>query len=415
MWAADMASSKRGVSRSLVYGVLTMPATHDRHSTTTDAPTLYLALELGWDTWKLAFTEAPARKPRLRTIAARDTDALAREIDRARDRLGLPADAPVLACYEAGRDGFWPHRHLAGRGITCLVVDPASIEVNRRARRAKSDALDAAHLVAMLIRYDRGERKVWAVAKVPSPEDEDRRQPHRELMALKGERTEHTNRIKGLLASLGLAVVVDGRFAERLARLRQWDGTPVPEGLARRLTREFERWALVDRQVRELEAAQRRAVRRDETPAVDQIRRLLDLKAIGPVGATLLVREVFAWRAIRNRRELAALAGLAPTPYGSGKSEREQGVSKAGNRRVRWVMVELAWMWLRHQPKSALSRWYARRFGAGNARLRKVGVVALARKLLIALWKYLETGELPEGAEVVPWSKKLNGRLPSGA
>lgn len=394
-----------------------MPATHVPDSTPAAVPTLYLAFELGWTTWNLAFTTGMAQKPRLRTIRARDLDALRLEIQRARQRFGLTEDAPMVSCYEAGRDGFWLQRFLDKEGLHNIVVDAASIEVNRRARRAKRDGLDVAKLLTMLIRWHGGEHALWGVVvvNVPTPEDEDRRQLHRELMALKDERTEHSNRIKGLLARLGLDVVVDDRLIERLAGLRQWDGTPVPAGMHQRLVREFERWTLVDRQVRDLENAQRRAIRCDATPEVEKIRRLLDLKAIGPVSATLFVREFFGWRKIKNRRELASLAGLAPTPYASGASQREQGISKAGNRRLRWMAVEIAWMWLRYQPGSALSLWYQRRFGAGNARLRKVGIVALARKLLIALWKYLETGEVPEGAEFTPWEKKLNGRLPAAA
>lgn len=392
-----------------------MPATHVPDSTATVAPTLYLAFELGWTTWNLAFTTGMAQKPRLRTIRARDLDALRLEIRRARQRFGLSDDTPLVSCYEAGRDGFWLQRFLDKEGVRNIVVDAASIEVNRRARRAKSDGLDVGKLLTMLIRWHGGEHALWSVVNVPTPDDEDRRQPHRELMALKDERTEHSNRIKGLLASLGLDVVVDDRLIERLRGLRMWDGAPVPVGMHQRLVREFERWALVDRQARDLENAQRRAIRSDDTPEVEKIRRLLDLKAIGPVSATLFVREFFGWRQIKNRRELASLAGLAPTPYDSGASRREQGISKAGNRRLRWMAVEIAWGWLRWQPKSALSLWYQRRFGAGNARSRKVGVVALARRLLIALWKYLDHGEVPEGAEFTPWPKKLNGRLPAGA
>jgi transposase len=182
-----------------------------------------------------------------------------------------------------------------------------------------------------------------------------------------------------------------------------------------RIEREFARWQLVDGQLRELENRQRRDVRDDDVAQVEPVRRWLDLRGVGPVTAWLLVRVVFGWRKIANRRELASLVGLDPTPYQSGQSHREQGISKAGNRRVRWALVELAWMWLRHQPESALSRWYQERFGAGNARARKIGIVALARKLLIALWKYVEQGEVPEGAVVVPWVKKLNGRLPAAA
>jgi transposase len=386
-----------------------MSATHDHDSTSTVSPKLYVAFELGWTSWNLAFTTGMAQKPRLRTVPARDLDGLQREIERAKHRFGLPDTTEILSCYEAGRDGFWLHRCLEKDGVNNSVVDAASIEVNRRARRAKSDRLDVGKLLTMLIRYHGGERKLWSVVRIPTPDDEDRRQPHRELMAVKGERTEHSNRMKGLLASVGLDILVDEHLPKRLELLRQWDGRPVPPELTARILREFQRWTLADRQARDLESAQRRAFRDDETADVEKLRLLLDLKAIGPMSATVFVREFFGWRAIKNRRELASLAGLAPTPYASGDSQREQGISKAGNRRLRWMAVEIAWGWLRWQPKSALSVWYQRRFGSGNARLRKVGIVALARKLLIALWRYLDQGEVPEGAEFTPWVKKLNG------
>jgi len=390
-----------------------MSATHATQSNTTAAPKLYLALELSWNSWKLAFTVGPGQKARLRTIPARNTELLLAEIQKAKARFGLSDDTPVVSCYEAGRDGFWLHRYLVHKGIDNRVVDSASIEVNRRKRRAKSDALDAVKLVEMLIRSHNGETKVWRVVRIPTVADEDRRQRHRELIELKAQRTEHSNRIKGLLATFGLDIRVDAELPRRLEGLRQWDGAPLPPGLVARVLRELARWQQVDGQVGALTNEQRRAVRDDKEPHVELVRRLLDLKGIGPVGAWILVREVFGWRSIKNRRELASLAGLVPTPYGSGEVDREQGISKAGNRRVRWVLVELAWGWLHHQPDSALSRWYRRRFGAGNARARKVGIVALARKLLVALWEYLEGGEVPEGAELVPWQKKLNGRLPA--
>jgi transposase len=383
-----------------------MSATHIRDSTTAAAPKLYLALELGWTSWKLAFTTGAAQGPRLRTIPARDLDGQRREIGRARPRFDLPDDAPVASRYEAGRDGFWIHRWLEKERVRSAVVDAASIEVNRRARRAESDRLDAVKLVTMLIRYHGGERSLRGVVRAPSVDDEDRRQPHRELIAVKAERTAHSNRIKGLLANLGLDVVVDEHLPKHLGLLRQWDGAPVPAELTARILRELERWALADRQARDLVNAQRRAFRDDATVDVERLRLLLDLRAIGPMSATLFVREFFGWRRIGNRRELAALAGLCPTPYASGESRREQGISKAGNRRLRWMAVEIAWGWLSWQPQSALSQWYRHRFGSGGA---------LARKLLIALWRYLERGEVPEGAAFTPWEKKLNGRMPAGS
>jgi transposase len=383
-----------------------MSATHTQDPTVPTTQVLYFSLELGWNTWKLAFTIGFGQKPRLRTIAARNLDGLLREIAAAKKRFGLPENAPVASCYEAGRDGFWLHRFLLAQRIENLVVDSSSIEVNRRKRRAKSDRLDAVKLVEMLIRWCNGERKVWGIVHAPSVTDEDRRQLHRELIVLKAERTAHVNAIKGLLAGLGLQASVDDNFPERLEELRQWDGFAVPPALSQRLLREFQRWQMVGRQIQELEQERTQQIRQGQTPEVQQVRWLLNLKGIGENGAWLLVGELFSWRRFQNRRELGSLAGLTPTPYDSGESRREQGISKAGNRRVRWMMVQLAWGWLQYQPGSELSQWYQRRFGDGNSRVRKLGIVALARKLLIALWKYLETGQPPAGAEVIGWDKK---------
>lgn len=386
-----------------------MATAHTINSSLGSAPVLYLALELSWGDWKLAFTTGIAQKPRLRTIPARDLVALELEISRAKERFRIPANTAVVTCYEAGRDGFWLHRYLLHRGVQNIVVDAASIEVNRRKRRAKTDRLDAVKLVAMLIRWHNGEQKLWSLVQIPSALDEDHRQLHREMISLTDERTSHINRIKGLLAGIGLAIVVDKRLPERLERLRQWDGSPVPSELRSRILREFERFALVEQQIGLLEVEQRRRIRSEKTAAAESIRLLLGLKGIGLKGAWLLVYEVFGWRTISNRRQLGSLAGLTPTPYGSGQMDREQGISKAGNKRLRWLMVQLAWMWLRHQPKSALSQWYALRFARGSGRTRKSGIVALARKLLVAFWRYATQGEVPEGAEDVPWWQKLGG------
>jgi transposase len=375
-----------------------MSATQAIHSTPTPSPVLYLALELSWKTWKLAFTVGAGQPPRIRSIPARATVLLAIEIKKAKNRFGLADDAPVVCCYEAGRDGFWIHRFLVHEGVQNIVVDSASIEVSRRKRRAKSDRLDAAKLVSMLVRWHNGEKKVWSLVRVPTVDDEDRRQLHRELIELKAELTELANRIKGLLAGLGLKITVTNKLPIVLEKLRQWDNAEVPPALKGRVLREFQRWQLVISQIGELEAQRAREIRTDPSLQGEQTRRLMSLGGIGANGAWLLVREFFGWRQIRNRRELASLAGLTPTPYDSGESRHEQGISKAGNRLVRWMMVQLAWCWLHHQPKSELSQWYQQRFGQGKSRLRKVGIVAVARKLLIALWKYLETGEVPAGA-----------------
>jgi len=363
---------------------------------------LYVAFELSWGTWKMAFTTGAGQPPRIRTVPARCTSLVLDEIKKTKLRFDLPADTPVVSCYEAGRDGFWIHRYLTSAGIQNIVVDSASIEVSRRKRRAKSDRLDALKLVSMLIRWHNGEKKVWSIVHVPTVVDEDRRQLHRELIELKSERTELANRIKGLLAGLGLKVAIGDKLPARLEKLRQWDAAVLPPALKARILRDFERWQLVVRQINELERQRAREIREDPGVQGEQTRRLIRLKGIGANGAWLLVREFFGWRKIRNRRELASLAGLTPTPYDSGGSRHEQGISKAGNRLVRWMMVQLAWGWLHHQPKSELTLWYRRRFGEGKSRVRKIGIIALARKLLIALWRYLETGEIPAGAEVHP-------------
>jgi transposase len=363
---------------------------------------------LGWTRWKLAFTIGHGQKARQRSMPARDLAALEQEIAKAKKRFRLPADGPVVSCYEAGHDGFWLHRCLTARGITNVVVDSASIEVKRRKRRAKSDRLDAEKLVTMLVRYHAGERKVWSAVHVPGVADEDQRQLHRELQELKDEQTRHSNRIKGLLASQGLALdVVDEALPQWLSSARLWDGSALGADLQQRLVREGQRWQFVHQQVLELSAERRRRIRCDDTPHVALVRQLLGLAGIGVNGAWLLVYEFFAWRKLQNRKQAGALVGLTGTPYHSGGSEREQGISKAGSRRMRRMLVELAWCWLRWQPESALSAWYARRFASGKGPARKVGIVAVARKLLIALWRYLERGEIPAGARLVDWRSKV--------
>jgi len=370
---------------------------------TTATRTLYVALEVGCDKWVLASATQAAEKPRFRTVPARDLVKLAEEIAKAKARFGLPPDAPVRTCYEAGRDGFWLHRALTAMGIGNVVVDASSIEVNRRHKQIKSDPVDARKLVHMLCRYHAGEGKVWSVVNVPSVADEDARQLHRGLKDLQRQKTGCSNRIKGLLASLGLSAPVDAKFRERLSALRDWADQPVPAGMQGRLLQEYAVWETLHRQERDAANEQERQLREGQERPLTMMRRLMGLRAVGARTAWILVQELFSWRAIKNGKELGALVGLTPVPYDSGKSKREQGISKAGNKHVRALMVELAWMWLRWQPNSALSQWYERRFGAGNKRTRKVGIVALARKLLIALWRWVDRGELPEGAEEKDW------------
>ncbi len=361
-------------------------------------PTLYLAFELGNGDWTLGFTTGFGQAPRERTIGAGDLLALAHELTQAKRRFALPAETRVLSCYEAGRDGFWLHRALTAQGVTNLVVDSSSIEVNRRQRRAKSDRLDVRKLLTMLLRYATGERRVWHVVHVPTPEAEDRRQLHRELLTTKRDRTRLTNRIKGLLASQGIRRTTLARFGTELSALRTWEGTALPPVLTRRLGREWQKVLHLTQQIRALEAERRELLHTSGDPAVRQVRQLLALQAIGVESAWLYVMEFFSWRQFANRREVGALAGLTPTPYQSGDRQRELGITRAGNRLVRAMAIEIAWAWLRWQPASALARWYEARFGQGSSRVRRIGIVALARRLLIELWRYLETGVLPEGA-----------------
>ena len=375
---------------------------------TTTTGTLYIALELGCDKWLLACTTQTAQKPRLRALPARDLGRLRDEIAKAKALFRLPADAPVRTCYEAGRDGFWLHRALTEMGIDNVVVDPSAIEVNRRSKRAQTDPIDAAKLVNLLCRYHGGERKVWSVVNVPTVADEDRRQLHRGLKDLQRQQTECSNRIQGLLAALGLTAAVDADFRTTLAGLCDWAGQPVPPGMQQRLLQEYAVWEALHRQVRDAANEQERRLREGTEPYLEKVRRLLGLKVVGVRSAWVLVMELFAWRDIKNGKELGALVGLTPVPYDSGKSQRGQGISKAGNKHVRSLIVELAWLWLRWQPASALSQWYQRRFGAGNKRARKVGIVALARKLRIALWRYVGQGELPAGAEAKDWRLRVS-------
>jgi transposase len=365
---------------------------------TTIQPQLYMAFELSQSKWLLGFTIGIGQRPRLRRIAARDLAALQTEMRLARERFGLGEDASVVSCYEAGRDGFWLHRYLSSIGVSNLVVDSASIEVNRRAKQAKTDRLDLDKLLTMLIRYQAGEKKVWHVVHVPSPGVEDHRHLHRELADLKAQRTQHTNRIKGYLANQGVCLKVAEDFPVRVESQRLWNDEPLPAGLRARLLCEYQRFQLVQEQIKALEAERREALRHSTQPEVEQVRRLLRLRSIGINCAWLYVMEFFSWRAFRNRREVGALAGLTPMPHRSGEEDHELGISKIGNRHIRAMAIEIAWVWLRYQPTSELSRWYQRRFGKGSKRLHKIGIVALARKLLIALWCYLEFGTVPAGA-----------------
>lgn len=360
-------------------------------------PMLYIAMELSAKTWRLCFGDGT--RTRQRCIEAGDFVAFCEESAKAKEWFGLPADALEVSCYEAGRDGFWIHRQLAHMVINNLVVDAGSIEVSRRRRRAKTDRLDAQSLLEKLVRYVHGERRIWQVVRVPSPEWEDRRESERERGRLLSERNRHRHRISSALVRHGVHVSIDAQLPARLDELLLDDDLhPLAARVKAAVLREYERLCLVEGQLRALECEQRREIAND--PQLEPVRRLMLLSGLGPIGAYLLVLELFGWRRFANRRELAALAGLVPMPYNSGEMARDQGISKAGNKRVRALMIELAWLWLRYQPQSKHSRWFAERFGGGSKRQRRIGIVALARRLLVDFWRFLEQGVVPAGAKL---------------
>jgi transposase len=380
-----------------------MKQTASRRKSIATGDRLLMAFELGWSEWKVAFASVMGEKPWQVTIRARDQIGLGEAISRAKKRLGLPACCRVFSCYEAGRDGFWLHRLLEKMGVENLVVDSSSIEVNRRARRVKTDRLDAAKLLSMLLRYWAGEKRFWSVVHVPTVEQEDARNLQREIRTLKKEQTRLVNRVRGLLASQGVAI---GRarasfLPGSLGSIRIWDGSPLPEGLWRRIEVELSRYSFVHRQLLDLELLRGERIRQGKERAAEITRRLMTLRGVGEVTAETISRE-FSWRRLKNRRQVGALAGLVPSPYQSGDLIHEGGISRAGNRHVRGIAIDLAWAWLRHQPKSRLTRWFNRRFARGSSRVRKIGIVALARRLLIALWRYADFRELPDGAVLKP-------------
>lgn len=382
------------------------------HSNKESVP-LYMAIELSAATWKFAFANRLGTRPRIRNVKAGDLEHLQVEIAKARRSFHLQEDGPVVSCYEAGRDGFWVHRCLVAMGIDSLIVEPASIQVNRKKRRPKTDRIDAGKIVNALMRFRTGDKSACRMIRIPDVEAEDARHLNREMRSIKTEKTAHTNRIKSLLATQGIkSVTIDEAFPQQLDQLQTADGHWLRDGLKARLRREFDRLALAVEQIRELQMQQAQMLRtaakevglaesRRTSPKHAIIaEHLFQLGGIGPVTAWTLATEVFAWRDILNRRELAALVGLTPTPFASGGEEKEQGISKSGRAELRSLMIEIAWGWLRNQPDSELSQWYVQRFADGTKRSRKIGIVALARKLLVALGKYVRHGEIPAGAKL---------------
>jgi transposase len=360
--------------------------------------TLFVALELSRSSWLVALHSPVADKVSQHRIEGGDAESLlaliARKLAQAEARLGGGA-VRVVSCFEAGYDGFWLHRWLCARGIENRVLDAASLLVDRRAKRAKTDRLDAAGLLRTLMALERGETQVCRVVHVPSVEQEDARRRSRERARLVAERGQHASRIKGLLMTLGIRDFEPTRrdWQARLEALRTPDGGAVPPCLRAELRRECRRLHQVIEMIAEVEAEQRAAAEAEDGHA----RRLARLRGIGPAIAAVLSDEVF-FRDFGNRREVGGYLGLAPSPWQSGAVRRDQGIAKSGNPRARRTAIELAWLWLRHQPGSALARWFHARVGAAKGRMRRIMVVAMARKLVCALWRYVTAGAVPEGA-----------------
>jgi len=369
----------------------------------TDLGAIFVSLELSRTSWLLT-SLSPGDGERMSKHALRSGDVagLRARFSQLKEKVRIRTGQafPVIVIQEAGLDGFWIHRLLQGEGIESHVVDPASIATSRRRRRAKTDKIDGQALVRALLAYKRGEPRVCAMVRAPTPQEEDRRRICRERKTLTAERVKHVNRIKGLLFAQGITDYepLPRNRRERLEELRTGDGRPLPPHLKAQIGRELDRLELALQQIKSVET-ERDAVLSpsDEgTPAPGAM--LKRLKGIGPEFAGVLWSEGL-FRSFSNRRPVAAYAGLAPTPWQSGSVTHEQGVSKAGNPRLRTTMIQLAWLWVRHQPHSILTQWFHQRAQLNGGRIRKVLIVALARKLLIAFWKYVTAGIVPEGAE----------------
>jgi len=377
----------------------------------TDAPagceyaTVYVAFELSKANWQLGIMVPGAEKMSRYRIEGGNLAELSNVLTRSRARAeqqGKPVR--ILSCYEAGLDGHWLHRWLTANGILNCEIDASSIEVNRRARRAKTDRIDLAQLMRAFLAYLRGEVGVCSMVRVPTPEDEDRKRRTRERERLLKERIGHSNRIKGLLHGQGIrdAMPLKPSFLSDVEQMRTGDGRTLPPRLKEEIRREHERLLLVHRQIKALEVENTAAHRAPAKGSVEaKAVQLAQLKAVGPQIAQVLANEVF-YRDFKNRRQVGSCVGLTDSPYDSGASRRQQGISKAGNHRARTTAIELAWLWLRHQPDSELSRWFRERVGNLKGRIRKIAIVALARKLMVALWRYLTTGVVPAGAVLRP-------------
>lgn len=378
-----------------------MQATHQFNSTPAN-PVLAVSLELSQKSWKIGLQDGNRASPAIFTVADEQASArlnhVLRVIETTRQKWKLDASTRVVLSYEAGQDGFWIARDLIARGIDAMVVDPASIPVERKARRAKTDRLDVIRLVSCLRAWLGGERDRMKVVRMPTSEQEDQRQLIRARGQLQKEVGQHRDRIRKLLRTEGAWLGLEGDFGERLARgeLRDRNGATLGTGLLQRLQDEWQRLTLVEKQLAQLE---QKLVAQLPAAVQKRIKTLMRLKAVGEVGATRLTLELF-WRRFHNRRQVGACVGLVPQPYDSGDSRVDQGISKAGNKRVRALLIEMAWFWLRYQPGSSISKWFVGRTAVDgtNRRGKRIAIVGVARRLAIALWRYLEDGILPAGA-----------------
>jgi len=368
-----------------------------------DLTAIFVSLELSRSTWLVtSLSPGNGEKMSKHSVRAGDVPGLLALFSKLNEKSRIKTGCayPIVSIQEAGLDGFWIHRVLEKEGIESHVVDPASIATSRRRRRAKTDRIDGEALLRTLLAYMRGEPRVCAMVHAPSPEEEDRRRICRERKALIVERVAHVNRVKGLLFSQGISDYEPLRKDRRarLAELRTGDGRALPERMKAQICRELDRLELLLKQIEMVEDERDTFIAAQAaTAAPSPVTMLLQLKGIGTEFAAILWSECL-FRHFNNRREVAAYAGLAPTPWQSGSIDHEQGVSKSGNPRLRTTLIQMAWLWLRHQPGSALAQWFNERVQRNNGRMRKSTIVALARKLLVALWKYATSGVLIEGA-----------------
>ena len=319
---------------------------------------LYMSMEISTKTWKLCFCKGTKKRIQW-NLEPWECSQLPQLLEKAKIKLDLHANAPVLSCHEAGLQGFWIHHFLESLGVQSLTVDPASIEVNRRYRRAKTDKLDVHKLMNMLLRHAAGETGMWAIINVPSREDEDERRIHRELERLTKEKTQHENRILSLLRLHGpYQIKINTRFLGALEALRDWKGRVLPEHILTEIKRQYARWVLVDKHAKEILKQINQLLDDPKTESSKKVKKLEAVRGIGIKGSRLLVCELFGWRTFNNRKQIGNYLGLTGTPYNSGESEKDQGISKAGNKRARSLLTELAWLWLRYQPESDLTKWF---------------------------------------------------------